>query len=197
MQEELAREIMSEYLADLWKAKPRARASGPDFLHEGNAIEMKGSDFRWQDHVRQFTTYVQEYASVGLAFPTDALDAGNLVQMHLFTLLSFESFGKSVAIYLVTDSKIAREKPYVYPVQYEVKFGILKNDFGFTLFDNIMNRLKVDVKLKELGSVKQKTEEVESLSRAIDAKIKEATLSFVVQNGSTQWVSPPSEEGTS
>lgn len=197
MQEELAQEIISEYLADLWKVKPRRRASGPDFLHEGNAIEVKGSDFRWQDHVGQFTKYVHEYASVGLAFPTDALDAWNLTQMHVFTLLSFESFGKYVAVYLITDSEILRDVPYVHPVQRESKFGILKNDYAYNLFDDVMSNLKSNVKLKELKDVKRKMEEVESLSRAIDDKLKEATLSYVVQNGATKWISPPSEGGTS
>ena len=165
MEEELACQVISRYLERYWGVRLNRRSSGPDFLHKGNAIEVKGSDFHWSDNVQQFARYAQEYGEVGIAFPTDALDTWNLIQMHVFASLSYSAFSKYLGIHLITDSAIQRPVPFTYPQKFEDSFGVLRFYNGSDIFGYLMSQLKSNAKFVDLKDAKSKKAEFEKFSQ--------------------------------
>lgn len=103
MDEELAQKIMAIYLKIEWGVKLKPRKSGPDFLHKGKAIEVKGSDLKVANAVLQFARYTNEYTDFGLAFPYDALSGKNLIQIHVLSKIWYTMFNKFLTVYLIRE----------------------------------------------------------------------------------------------
>lgn len=189
MEEEQTQEIMSKYLEGLWKVKLKPKKSGPDFLHKGDVVEVKGSNFKWHVEVKQFAQYAQEYDEVGLAFPTDALDTRNLVQLDAFTSISIKAFSKYIKIYLITDILIKRQVPNVYPAKYEERFGVCSFWDGSEVLPSVMASLKVSAEFVELTNAEEKRIAIKNWSYALDNHIKEAARNYVVMKADV-WIPP-------
>ena len=76
MEEKTARRIVNKYLE---KRRVRfkmhkEREAGPDFLIDGVALEVKGSDLDEKDALTQLTRYASEYAGLVFAIPVDRLN---------------------------------------------------------------------------------------------------------------------------
>jgi hypothetical protein len=173
MEEELAQKIMAKYLEERdWKVKLKSRPSGPDFLYQGKAIEVKGSDLSVTTAALQFARYAHEYTEFGIAFPVDALNGKNLIQIHFLSQIWSRMFGKSLTLYLITEQ--------------DDRYGVSKIYNANDLLGRICYYLTQEDILRE-KSLEKLLKYIESLMQDFDPIVRLEAYSFINADYSTVW----------
>lgn len=98
MDEVTAQGIMGRYIERIWKVKLTPYKTGPDFRHKGNAIEVKGGEFKVSRAVSQFSRYALEFNEFGVAFPVDALNSRNLFHLYVLGTFWYPTFRKFLSV---------------------------------------------------------------------------------------------------
>jgi len=84
------------------KIKPIRQKTGPDFLLEGKAIEVKGSNSKFNYALSQFWDYTLKYRGLMTIFPTDFLSTpSRLFNFHLFCNLALSLAQRYIEVVLV------------------------------------------------------------------------------------------------
>jgi len=176
MNEATAQEVIARYLEEEWKVKLSPRKSGPDFLYRGRIIEVKGSDFRVSKAVRQFARYATEYADFAIAFPADALNSINLIQLHVLGSIWYRAFGQFLTVYLILGK--------------EERFGVLKISDATDLLYKVVTHIRENLiwDRKEMAKLLSSTE---FLIKELERVIIFATTEMVDTASDTRWVSLP------
>ena len=104
MKESELYKIIAAVIRNEWGRDLTYRSSGPDFVFEGKAIEVKDSNFRFRKNVSQFTRYMLDYNDFSIAFPANAMNATNLIAITIFELMVSEAFSRSPKYYIVATS---------------------------------------------------------------------------------------------
>ena len=169
-----AQKIMQKFLEKKWNIKLRPRVSGPDFLHKGDAVEVKGSNFKVVGNIKQLAKYAQEYREFGLAFPTDAVNIENLVQLHIFGSIFYKAFSKFLRIHFITEKE-------------EGRFGVLEFYDASDILPKVINRIKEFGDWKESDSTKLRENITFTLKKS-DEILAHASKLIVQENSSTEWL---------
>lgn len=100
----MVKEIMAHYFKTKNIKAVLQKGSGPDFLEEGTAVELKGSKSGFDRAIRQFVNYtlLGKYRALSVAFPYDFLDAGKLVRFTLFCEAAW-GVGQTVRTYILSE----------------------------------------------------------------------------------------------
>lgn len=84
--EHVVREIARRYFEALGRPVSFKKGAGPDILHEGIVIEMKGKPGlrgkRRRKSIHQFATYAFEHTGLEVFFPLDSLDLALLASLY-------------------------------------------------------------------------------------------------------------------
>lgn len=108
VKEDTVRSIMAYYFKQKGIEAIPQKGPGPDFLHAGSAIEIKGSDSGFDRAIRQFIEYsfTGKYKGLSVAFPHDFLDGNRLIAFHAFCTAVYEiRRPDDVTTYVVGDDK--------------------------------------------------------------------------------------------
>ncbi|KPV63624.1 MAG: hypothetical protein AOA66_0756 [Candidatus Bathyarchaeota archaeon BA2] len=124
------------------KIKPIRQKTGVDFIFQGKAIDVKGSDSKFNYALSQFLDYTLKYAGLMLIFPTDFLSSpSRLFKFHLLCNLASSLAHKSMEVVLVSED----DKFY-----YLKKFSsghILLNDITYQIAYHIVDEKR---RMKEI-----------------------------------------------
>jgi hypothetical protein len=105
MTEATVKKIMARYFqSNKVNAIPTAGA-GPDFLVEGKAIEVKGSDADFNKAVDQYCDYLLtgRFSGLAISFPIDLVSVpANLLKVATLGRIAWETTSRYVGVYLVT-----------------------------------------------------------------------------------------------
>ena len=86
------------------KIEPRRQKVGVDFIFEGKAIEVKGSNSNFNLALSQFLDYGLKYSGLMVIFPTDFLSKpSRLFNFHLLCILVSSLAHKSIEVVLVSE----------------------------------------------------------------------------------------------
>ncbi len=105
MQEETVRNVLATYLKQQGHKPILAKGAGPDIMHDGTALEVKGSDSDLREALNQLTKYSFTYPALELGLPVDRINLDFLQKLRCL-----EASGKSwwtspysLAVYLVAE----------------------------------------------------------------------------------------------
>lgn len=104
MDEPVVKQIMAHYFKVKDVKAVQQKGSGPDFLEEGSAVELKGTKGGFDRAIRQFVNYtlIGKYRALSVAFPYDFLDAGKLARFSLFCEAAW-GIGQIVRTYILSE----------------------------------------------------------------------------------------------
>lgn len=89
IKEKLMIEIAEKYFERESVKAIRQRGSGPDFLLDGRAIEVKGSNAKFSPAIAQLLDYAFKYSGLTVILPIDLLsNPTNLLNFHLLCCLA-------------------------------------------------------------------------------------------------------------
>jgi hypothetical protein len=100
--------IIERYFKENHIKAIRQRGAGPDFLCEGAAIEVKGSNAPFDDAIQQYVDYLftGKYKALSVVFPSDFLDVRRIVIFRDFCQTAELLRGvKEIPTYVVTEHK--------------------------------------------------------------------------------------------
>jgi len=130
------------------KIKAHRQEVAPDFLLDGKACEVKGSDSEFRSALNQFFSYAQKYNGLITAFPTDFLSASSrLFEFHLFVSLASALFQRSIEVILVSE--------------HESFYYLRKVSYGHILLGDVVNNIVNEKRsmgetLQHIGDLTQK-----------------------------------------
>ena len=103
--EPIAIKISELYFKERLRNPPIRQLSGaPDFLIEGQAIEVKGSDSDFNRAMLQFFDYTLKYITLFVVFPTDFLSSSSrLFKFNLLCNSSNRLHGKTIYVVLICE----------------------------------------------------------------------------------------------
>ena len=138
IKEDTVIKIAEEYLFTKEKIKPFRQKTGVDFIFEGKAIEVKGSNSRFSLALSQFMDYAMKYRGLMLIFPTDFLsNPSHLFVFHLLCSLVLSSTHKSIEVVLVSEDeefyylkKLSSGHIIINNITYEIAYRIIKEKGG-------------------------------------------------------------------
>lgn len=105
MKETEVRDVIAKYLAKTQVKAIRQPGSGPDFLAEGTAIEVKGTKMAFGRALKQFTEYAFKYKALEIVTPWDGLDSKSFLVLFAWGLMLEQKHNKNVGVYIVTKLK--------------------------------------------------------------------------------------------
>jgi len=133
----------------------------------------KGSRFRVSRAVNQFSRYATEFNEFGVAFPIDALNATNLLHLHVLGTIWYSAFSKFLSVYLILEKKQA--------------YGILRISDASDLLRRILDTFKETSKWKE-REVKKLLRKTEFFIAELDSLIRHGASVMVDSDSSTAWL---------
>ena len=173
MEEAIAQLIISKVLENKWKVKLSAKPSGPDFLYKGKAVEVKGSNIRFVEHVSQFARYAHEYEEFALALPHDTINTANLLEIHAFSYAIYSAYSKFLKLFIIAEE--------------DTFYRILELSNASELLYKLFSHIKEKSVWKDsnINNVKDK---LEQLIRELDIELTEAAKNIVFAESGTSWV---------
>lgn len=173
MDEAKAQNIIAHYVERVWKVKLAPYKTGPDFRHKGNAIEVKGSNFKVSKVVGQFSRYATEFNEFGIAFPIDALNGTNLFYLYVLGTFWYPTFRKFLSVFLIFERKES--------------YGVLRiSDAGELLRRILEMESKITVELEE-KQVLERINKMKSIIKDLDALIRQSAGKMVDSDTTTEW----------
>ena len=173
MDEPTAQNIIARYVERVWKVKLAPYKTGPDFRHRGNAIEVKGSNFKVSKVVSQFSRYATEFNEFGIAFPIDALNNTNLFHLYVLGTFWYPTFRKFLSVYLIFERKES--------------YGVLRISDASELLRRILEmESKITVKLEE-KQVLERISRMKFIIKDLDSMIRLFAGNMVDSDTTTEW----------
>jgi hypothetical protein len=117
--------------------KPIRQKTGVDFIFQGKAIEVKGSNSKFNRSLSQFLDYALKYSGLTLIFPTDFLsNPSRLFNFHLWYTLASKLTQRSIEVVLVSES----DEFYYLKKSYSAHSFI--SDINDQIVNNLINKKK-------------------------------------------------------
>lgn len=161
IREKLMVKIAEKYFEKESIKPVRQRGSGPDFLLDGRAIEVKGSNARFRLAIAQFLDYVFKYKGLMVILPIDLLSTPiNL--LHFYILCSFAR--RTIETVLV-----GKENDFYY---------LKKFPYGRTILSDVINGITEEKRKLEKW---EKSETIEFL-RNLEIHLEKAFLKMIKTN---------------